>query len=306
MAIENLLDLSEKLSALAEQGGQSVVRVDARRAPSSGVVWSADGIVLTADHNLERDENLEVALPDGRIVAAEVVGRDPTTDLAALRVSAQGLAAPSWSELDGLKAGHLLLGLTRPGKSLRVGLGLAARVADSWRSHAGGKLDRYVEADLPLHPGFSGGLVLDLAGRTVGLATAGLLRGAAMVVPVPTLRRVVKALLAHGGVRRGFLGIATLPVRLPASAEKQAGQAGALLVTAVEEDSPAARAGFLVGDVLLTLDGRAVSHLGDLLPLLEEERIGDGAPARILRAGELREATVTIGARERRAGRSGR
>ncbi len=306
MAIENLLEVSEKLSVLAEQGGKSVVRVDARRAPSSGVVWSADGIVLTADHNLEWDENLEVGLPDGRTVGAEVVGRDPTTDLAALRVSASGLAAPAWSDPDGLRVGHLLLGLTRPGKSLRAGLGLLARLADAWRSPAGGKLERYMETDLPLHPGFSGGLVLDLAGRAVGLATAGLVRGAAMVVPVPALRRVAKALLTHGSVRRGFIGIATLPIRLPAPIGKQAGQPAALLVTAVEEDSPAARAGLLVGDALLSLDGRPVSQLGDLLPALEEERIGDGAPARILRAGELRDVTVTIGARERRGGRGER
>jgi S1-C subfamily serine protease len=306
MAIENLLDLSEKLSALAEQGGKSVVRVDSRRAPSSGVVWSADGVVLTANHNVEWDENLEVGLPDGRAVPAEIVGRDPTTDLAALRVSASGLAAPSWSEQDSLKTGHLLLGLTRPGKNLRAGLGLLARVADAWRTPAGGKLDRYVETDLPLHPGFSGGLILDLAGRTVGLATAGLARGTAMVVPVPTLRRVAKALLTHGGVRRGFLGIATIPIRLPPQLEKQAGQGAALLVTAVEEDSPAARGGLLVGDVLLSLDGRPVSHVGDLLPALEEERIGDAAPARVLRAGSLLDMTLTIGAHELRQGRGGR
>ncbi len=306
MPIENLLDLSEKLSALAEQGGRSVVRVDARRAPSSGLVWSADGVVLTANHNVEWDENLEVGLPDGRTVPAEIVGRDPTTDLAALRVPASGLAAPPWIEPDGLRVGHLLLGLTRPGKSLRAGLGMLARAADSWRAPAGGKLDRYLETDLPLHPGFSGGLVLDLAGRAVGLATAGLARGTGMVVPAPTLRRVAKALLAHGGVRRGFLGVATIPIRLPAQLEKQAGQGAALLVTGVEDDSPAARGGLLVGDVLLSLDGRALGHLGDLLPALEEERIGDAAPARVLRAGELRELIVTIGARERHAARGGR
>ncbi len=306
MTIENLMDLSEKLSALAEQGGRSVVRVDARHAPSSGVVWSADGVILTANHNVEWDEDLEVGLPDGSTVAAEFVGRDPTTDLAALRVSASGLTAPSWSEPDGLKAAHLLLALTRPGKSVRAGLGILSRAADAWRTQAGGKLDRYLEIDLPLHPGFSGGLVLDLAGRAVGLATAGLVRGTAMIVPAPTLRRVAKALLTHGGVRRGFLGVATISIRLPADLQKRTGQGAALLVTAVEEGSPAARAGLLVGDVLLSLDGRPLSHVGDLLPALEEERIGDAAPARVLRAGGLLDMTVTIGGREQGEGRCGR
>ena len=305
MANVNGVDLSERLAALAKDGARSVVRVDARRAPSSGVVWSADGVLLTAHHNLENEEGIEVGLPDGRTVPAEIVGRDPTTDVAALRIAEKDLAVPAWAEAGDLDTGHLLVGLTRPGRVVRAGLGLLARAAEGWRTPAGGKLDRYLEADLPLHPGFSGGLVLDLAGRAVGLATAGLLRGAAMVVPLPTLRRVAGALLSHGRVRRGFLGIASFPIRLPGRVETQAGQPGGLLVTNVEDDSPAARAGLLLGDVLLSLGGEPVAHLSDLLPLLEEDRIGAALPARVLRAGELKSLTVAIGARERKEGRGG-
>ncbi len=292
-------DLSERLAALAEDGGQSVVRVEARRAPASGVLWSPDGVVVTAHHNVEWDEDIEVGLPDGRNARAELVGRDPSTDLAVLRLEASGLAAPGWTGPDSLRAGHLLLSLSRPGRALRVGLAPLARAAGEWRAPAGGLLDRYLEADLPLHPGFSGALVLDLAGRAVGLATAGLVRGTALVVPTPTLRRVVGQLLAHGRVRRGFLGVATVPVRLPASIEKAAGQAGALLVSTVEEGSPAARGGVLLGDALLAFGGTPLSHPGDLLPLLEEERVGQTVPLRLLRAGEVREVAVTVGVRER-------
>ncbi|HEY6104535.1 MAG TPA: PDZ domain-containing protein, partial [Anaeromyxobacteraceae bacterium] len=145
----------------------------------------------------------------------------------------------------------------------------------------------------------SGALVLDLAGRAVGMATAGLVRGTALVIPLPTLRRVVGQLLAHGQVRRGFLGVATVPVRLPASLEKSAGQAAALLVTTVEEGSPAARGGVLLGDALLAFGGTPLLHPGDLLPLLEEERVGQAVALRLLRAGEVREVAVTVGARER-------
>jgi S1-C subfamily serine protease len=120
-----------------------------------------------------------------------------------------------------------------------------------------------------------------------------------MILPAATLRRVVKSLLAHGGVRRGYIGVAMVPVRLPAALAGGAGQAEALLVSSVEPDSPAARAGLLLGDALLSIGGRSVTDPSDVLPVLEEERIGDAVAVRVVRAGEVHEATVTIGARER-------
>ncbi len=177
MTNANWTDLSERLAALAEDAGRSVVRVEARRAPASGVIWSPDGVVVTANHNVEWDEDVEVGLADGRNARADLVGRDPSTDLAVLRLDASGLPAPAWAEPDSLRTGHLMLSVSRPGRALRVGLAPLARAAGDWRAPAGGRLDRYLEADLPLHPGFSGALVLDLAGRAVGLGTTGLARG---------------------------------------------------------------------------------------------------------------------------------
>jgi S1-C subfamily serine protease len=303
MAAESWMELSGALVAVVRQAAGAVVRVDGRRhGSSSGIAWSPDGIVVTASHGLEADDGIEVGLPSGETVEAEVVGRDPSTDLAVLRVKGT-LAAAEWSESP-LEVGQLVLSLTRPGRGPKAGLGLVSRLGDSWRTPWGGKLDRYVELDLGLHPGFSGGLVLDMAGRGLGLATAGLVRGTPIAVPAATLRRVVKAVLAHGGVRRGYLGVASVPVRLPAPLAKEASQASALLITEVEAESPAARAGLTVGDLLLALDGTAVSHTGDLLPLLEEERIGEQARARIARGGAVREIQLTIGARGgARAGR---
>ncbi len=289
------MGLSDRLADLAARAERSVVRVDGRRAPASGVVWSS-GVVVTAHHNLERDE-VSVGFADGRTAAAQVAGRDPATDLAALKVDTADVPNPDWADPTGLRAGQLLAAVTRPGHAPRVSLGVLSRVADSWRAPTGGKLDRYLEADVPLHPGFSGGLAVDMAGRGAGMLSAGLLRGTALVVPRPTLERVVAQLLAHGGIKRGFLGIASLPVRLPQAAERLAGQAGALLVSAVEPGSPADRAGLLLGDALLSLDGHALSYVGDLLPLLDAERIGRPVEARLLRAGELKQLAVEVGAR---------
>jgi S1-C subfamily serine protease len=296
------MELSSELVALVRQAAGAVVRVEGRRrGSSSGIAWSPDGLVVTASHGLEAEDELAVGLSSGEIAEAEVVGRDPSTDLAVLRVKT-ALAAVTWGE-SALEVGQLVLSITRPGRSPKASLGVVSRLGDAWRTPWGGKLDRYVELDLGLHPGFSGGLVLDMAGRGLGLATAGIVRGTPLAIPAATLRRVVKAILAHGGVRRGYLGVASVPVRLPAPLAKEAGQASALLLTEVEAESPAARAGLTVGDLLLALDGTAVGHTGDLLPLLEEERIGEQARARIARGGALREVQLTVGARGARTGR---
>jgi S1-C subfamily serine protease len=297
-----LTALSRRTAALVAERAPHVVRVEGRRrGPASGVVWSADGLVVTANHVLERDEEVEIGLPSGDETTAEVVGRDLTTDLALLRASATGLGVPSWTtELPA--PGELVLSLSRPGKSVRAGLGIVARIAGEWRTAGGGKIDRYLETSLELAPGLSGSLVVGAGGAALGIASAGLVRGTVMVVPTSTLHRVVGALAAHGAVRRGFLGVATFPIRLGALAAR-AGQPHALLVSAVEPESPAERGGLLVGDALLALGGERLSEPGDLLPLLEEERIGHPIAARVVRGGEVRELTVTVGARGERAGR---
>lgn len=302
MAAGTWMELSEALVAAVKRSAGAVVRVDGRRrGSSSGIAWSPDGTVITASHGLEAEDEVQVGLPSGETVAAEVVGRDPSTDLAVLRGKAT-ISPPEWTDAQ-LEVGQLLLSLSRPGRGPKASLGLVSRLGDAWRTPWGGKVDRYVELDLGLHPGFSGGLLVDMAGRAIGLATAGLARGTPLAVPAATLKRVAKAILAHGGVRRGYLGVASVPVRVPAALAQSAGQASALLVTEVEPDSPAARAGITVGDLILSLDGTALGHMGDLLPLLEEERIGEQAHARVARGGAVHDVQLTIGARGGRAGR---
>jgi S1-C subfamily serine protease len=294
---ENGRDLSNALAAAVEAAGDSVLRVEGRaRGASSGVVWSEDGIVVTSHHGLEWDEDVRVGLPDGRLVAATLLGRDPGTDVALLRAETAGLRPAAWRD-EPPRVGHVLLALLRPGRSVRARLGIVSALGDAWRTRAGGRVDRYVQADVALEPGFSGGLFVDTAGRAMGLATAGLLRATPLAIPPVTLRRVAEALLAHGQVRRGFLGIGTHPVPLPPALGEAQGQRGGLILVSVQPETPAARAGLLLGDVILSVEGHPVVHPGDLIPFLDEERVGAELSLKLLRAGSIVETRVTVGAR---------
>lgn len=289
--------LSNDLAEIVERRGSSVVRVQSRRMPGSGVVWSTDGVIVAASHSIEGEDGIEVGLADGGSVPAALVGRDPTTDVAVLRLSTAGLSVPAWADPAGVKVGNLVLALSRPGRSVRASLGIVSVRGEAWRTPSGGLLDHYVETDLSRHPGFSGSLLVGATGEAIGLNTAGLLRGATLAISGPTLRRVVEALLAHGAVRRGFLGIGTYPVRLPAPLEQEAGQPAALMLVSIEPGSPAEKAGLRLGDALLTFAGQALKHPSDLLGLLDAERIGSEVAVRLLRSGELRELALTVGAR---------
>jgi S1-C subfamily serine protease len=292
------IELSESLSSVVEASAPGVVRVDARRHwPSSGVVWSADGTIVTAAHTIERDEDIEVTLADGTTLEAELKGRDEGTDVAVLRVAAKGLARPAWSGLEGTKVGQLVLALSRPGKTIRATSGIVSALGEAtWRTPAGGTLERYLQSDIALQPGFSGGLLVNAHGHALGLDTSGILRDHALAVPTETVARVVEEVLAHGSVRRGFLGVGAQTVRLPEAFAKLAAQPAGLLLVAIAPDSPAAKAGLLLGDVLFSFAGASVTAPEDLLAALED-KVGQEARARFLRGGELKELPVVVGSR---------
>jgi S1-C subfamily serine protease len=292
------LFLSQAVAATVAAASPYAVQVDGGRRPSaSGAVFAADGVIVAASHNLERDEDVVVGLEGGGRLPATLVGRDAATDLAVLRVEASGLAVPAWSDLAGLAVGQLAVLVGRPGRQVRAALAMISDLRDSWRSPAGARLERYVELDAARERGFSGSVVVDAAGQPLGIASSGLLRRRGLVIPGATLRRVVESLLAHGRVRRGYLGIGAHPVRLPAALEEQLGQPIGLILVGVQPDSPAAKGGLLLGDVLLAIDGQPLAELAQLQALLAEERIGKPATLRILRGGEPRELTVTVGAK---------
>ena len=297
--MELLTNLSNALAETVAAAGPSVVRVEARRRlPASGIVWSADGVVVTAHHVIEREDNIEVGQADGETVAATLVGRDPTTDLAVLRARMDGLQPARWAATDGLRVGHIVLALGRPGRSVLATFGIVSALGDAWRTPMGGQLDRYLQTDVVMYPGFSGGPLVSAAGQVLGLNTSALLRGISVTVPTATVRQVVEALLAHGRMRRAYLGVGAQPVRLPTALEQQFGQETGLLLVSIEPGSPAERGRLFLGDIIVALDGNKVAHMDDLLVLLSGDRVGKAVPVRIVRGGQTQDVTVVLSERE--------
>src|SRR5919202_6892462 len=277
--MENPKESSDLLSALSggmadvvEQVGPKVVQVNGRRRRSASGVIYASNMVLTASHVLEREEDLTVGTHDGRTLPARLVGRDPSTDLAVLRV--EDLNADAATPAEGnARIGQLALAVGSPsrGEGPRASLGVVSSVGGPLRTWRGPRLERYIQTDATAYPGFSGGPLIDARGNVLGIMTAGWARGAALAIPADVAWRVAKTLEERGSVKRGYLGILSQPVRLPEGQRTGLTQRGGLLVVGVEDDSPAGRGGVLLGDILATLDGQPVEDTDDLLVLLTDE-----------------------------------
>lgn len=294
--METLRQLSEDLSQAVEEAGRSVVRVDARRRlPASGVIWSADGIIVTADHVVERDEQITVGLADGNLHPADLVGRDPGTDLAVLRIDAENLQPAAIGGIDELKVGHMVLALGRPGEGTRATLGIVSALGAAWRTRRGGQIDHYLQTDVVMYPGFSGGPLAAAGGAVLGINSSALWRGISLTIPSVTVSGVVETLLKYGRMRRGYLGVGLQPVRLPGKLAELLEQRSGLLLLSVEEGSAAAVAGLVIGDILVSLGDQRLEGVEDLLGLLGGERVGQELPLKIIRAGEVRDQSVLVG-----------
>ena len=301
--MEALLSLSNELAGAVERIAPSIVAVHARRRlPSTGIHWRP-GIVVTAEHTVRAEDGLTVETPDGRSHSATLVGRDSGTDLAVLKITTDLDGPPAPRGDDGaLRVGHMVLAL---GYGPRASWGVISALGPRWRTWRGGEIDRLVRLDLVLYPGFSGGPLVDAAGHVVGVNTSALARDSRLAVPVTTVGRVVDELLRQGHVSRGYLGIGMQPVRLPDGLRAALGLPGdgGLIVVTVEPDGPAARAGLLLGDVLVALDGVPTADLDDVQGRLGGDRIGTTVTALVVRAGARAEVRVTVGERPRRGAR---
>lgn len=291
-----LAEISSGLRQLVDAFGPAVVRVEGRRRfPSTGFLWSGQGLIVTAQHTLDREEGIDIGLPGGPTVPASLVGRDPGTDLAVLRVEGEAPPAPTLEPEDSPHVGDLLLVLARPGRTVQASLGIVGAVAAEWRTWGGAGIRDLALTDVPRFPGLSGGPVLTASGHLLGLYTTGLARHRGAVVPAVVAGEIVEKLLAHGRVPRAYLGITVQPVRVPREMSKE--HERGLLILSVEPGSPAEQGGLLMGDTLLTLGGAAVADVEGLWAALAEQAIGAEVTLGLLRGGQPAERTVTVAER---------
>ncbi len=300
-----LRSLSNDLAAAVERAGAATVAVNARnRVASSGVHWRP-GVIVTADHTVEHEDNITVTLADGTSVPATLAGRDPNTDLAVLRLGGESSAAVAQlGDATTLKVGHLALALGRTdGSGVAASLGAISAVGGGWNTGRGGQIDQFIRADVTYYPGFSGGPLVDAAGHVVGINTSGLSRSMGLTIPVATVNRVVDALLTKGRIARGYLGVSLQPVRLPDTLKTTLGtDAGAgLMALSVEDGGPAAQAGMMIGDILVTVGGQNVEDTDAVQAFLAPDKVGTAITARVARGGAATDLTITVGERPQTA-----
>ncbi len=291
-----LTNLSTEMAGLVESAGKSIVRVEARqRMPATGVVYSADGVIVTSHHVVEIEDGIKIGLPNGETVSAKLIGRDPGSDIAVLKAEATGLTPASWIEATDLHVGNLVLALGRPGHTVQATLGVVSALGGAWSAGGGSEIDHYLQTDVVMYPGFSGGPLVEASGNFAGINTSAMNRGVSLTIPTGTIKKVIEQLLTHGAVPRGYLGIGIQPVRLGDATQQTVGQETGLMVMSVENDGPAAQAGIAQGDVIVTLDGEAIRQLDDLQGALRGDRVGKSVAVRIIRAGAVQTVNATVG-----------
>ena len=295
-----LIALSNALAEATDRAAASTVAVHTEpRGSSSGVVWRR-GVVVTAEHALRRDEDIQVTLPDGRVVPASLAGRDASTDLAVLKCAEVTSPAEETTDPSSIKPGSLALVVGRTRASGPVAaLGAGSLVVAERRAWTGAALAPYIRLDIGVQPTAIGGAVVDAHGGLVGVATPRFARFGAIAVPAPTVNRVVDVLLQKGRIPRGYLGVGLQPVRLPDALRRtlKRDDKTAAIVLEVEPEGPAHKAGIVIGDILVALAGHAITRLEDVHGQLGAESIGKSLPLRFIRGGAIQEAHIVVGER---------
>jgi S1-C subfamily serine protease len=294
-----LFEFSNALADIVASASPSLVQVQGRRRPASGVVVG-ETLVLTTTRALGREDRVRVRTDDGRTVDAELAGWDPATTLVLLRADDLRTAPLTRAE-DPPRVGHLAIALGRSWSNAATAtMGLVSVIGGPLATGRGRTIDRVIRTSAPMHSGFAGGALLDAQGRWIGVATAAEIRGLGVVIPSDIAWKVASHLAEHGTTGRGFLGVAGQAARLSDRQRDAHGKALGLLVVGVSHGSPADAGGILVGDVIVEFDGQTVESPLDLLDLLQGDRIGRPVPVKVLRGDSIAELPVTVGRRPAR------
>ncbi len=302
MSLGNLQAYSDELANVVAQVTRSVVRVEARqRVAGTGIIWTSEGAIVTADHVVEREENIRVAV-DGQVFEAELAGRDPTTDLAVLKIKASNLIPAQVADSKSLKQGNLVFAVGRPwGAEAIVSGGIVSALGKFGGNSGWGNQfkEGLIHSDVTLYPGFSGGPLADASGRVVGINSSVLGRDLSLAIPSETVARIAEQLLTKGRIERGYLGVGVQKIPLQQSLAQKLGlsQETGLMILQVETGTNAEKAGFLPGDILIGLNGTTIARVRELNRWLASESGGRSVNARVIRGGEIKEFPITVGVR---------
>ncbi len=300
MATE-LVNLSNELAAASEFAAASIVAVHGRRGiGSSGIAWR-DNLIVTSSEGIRLEEGIKLQLPDGRIVAAKLRGRDSGTDLAVLETEASGLRPFEFAGDAALKVGQLVLAVGRTANTGPIAtFGIISGVSGEWKTWRGGKINPFVRLDISVYPTLSGGAAVDAGGKLIGLISTGLSRSSVFAVTGATIERIAGRLAEHGYVGHGFLGVALQPVALPADIKEELHQDFGIMLLGIEPEGPAASSGLILGDVLIAAGGHSLAGAEALAELLERTPPGQTVKFHVLRAGSMQDLNVRIGERPSR------
>ncbi len=291
MALTTLTDVSNQLADAVAAAARSVVQVHGRRQPASGVVHDTD-VIVTTTRAIGQEDGLSVRTPDGRDVQAELIGWDPATHLVALR--AAGLELPAATMGAAPRVGHIAVAIGRSwSNALTASAGIVSVIGGPLPTGRGRAIEEIIRTTAPMHRGFAGGAFVNTSGELLGITTAAEIRGLGVVIPAGIAAKTLESLITHGRAKRRYIGVAGQGVQLPAG-QRPTGQASGVLVVRVMEGSPAEKAGLLVGDVLIALDGQELESPDRLLDALSAGS-GPTSTLRVLRGAAASDVVVEIG-----------
>ena len=289
--------LSNQMADAIEHVSSALVLVNGRQGrPASGIVYAQD-LVLTADHVLEREDDLTIETHDKRTLPAQFAGRDLGTDLALLRVANLGIN-PATKATEQSRVGQLVLAIGRsPNEGPMASIGIVSAVGGPIRMPQGATLERYIRTDAIPYPGFSGGPLIDTQGSVLGITTTGLVSSATLAIPAHIAWDIADTLAQQGFIKRGYLGISSQLVQLPETQRDGRTEDHGLLIVQVDEGSPAQKGGLMLGDILVALDNHPLKDAEDLRSLLSGDRVGKTIPTTVNRGGKIQTLQVTVGQR---------